>query len=126
MNSINVIAPYDYKGLWVFDDARVGLLQEPFVGGADTMIDVLVSGIPNAKQGFRMVFSASEFPGSTLKLDWVRAEKSGNVYRSEEMGMEGWLCPALFKYFESAPASIYLKVEAKAPSRTSPRPSPSD
>ena len=115
MNSINVIAPYDYEGLWVFDDARVGLLQEPFMGGADTMIDVLVADIPNAKQGFRMVFSASEFPGSTLKLDWARAEKSGNVYRSEEMGMEGWLCPALFKYFESAPASIYLKVEAKRP-----------
>lgn len=114
MNSINVIAPYDYEGLWVFDDARVGLVQEPFVGGADTIIDVLVADIPDAKRGFRIVFSASEFPGGTQKLDWVRAEKSGNVYRSEALGMEGWLCPALFQYFESAPASIYLKVEAKA------------
>jgi hypothetical protein len=25
--------------MWVFDDPRVGLTQEPFVAGADTMID---------------------------------------------------------------------------------------
>lgn len=86
MNSLFVIAPYDYEGLWVFDDGRVGLRQEPFVGGADTMIDAMVADIP---------------------------EKSGNIYRSEELGMEGWLCPALFKYFESAPAALYLRVEAK-------------
>ena len=113
MNSLFVIAPYDYGGLWVFDDERVGLEQEPFVGGADTMIDALVADIPDAKQGFRIVFSASAFPVYTQKLNWVRPELSGNVYRSEELGMEGWLCPALFKYFDSAPAEIYLKVEAK-------------
>jgi hypothetical protein len=115
MNSLFVIAPYDYEGLWVFDDERVGLEQEPFVGGADTMIDAMVADIPDAKKGFRIVFSASEFPGFTNKLDWVRPEKSGNIYRSAELGMEGWLCPALFKYFASAPPEIYLKVEAKPP-----------
>jgi len=53
MNSLFVIAPYDYEGLWVFDDERVGLEQEPFVSGADTMIDALVAGIPrlHAKAG---------------------------------------------------------------------------
>ena len=25
--------------------------------------------------------------------------------------MEGWLCPALFKYFENAPEAIYVKAE---------------
>jgi hypothetical protein len=39
MNEIHVISPYKYHGTWVFDDARVGLLQEPFVAGADTWID---------------------------------------------------------------------------------------
>jgi hypothetical protein len=115
MNSLFVIAPYDYEGLWVFDDDRVGLEQEPFVGGADTMIDALVADIPDAKQGFRIVFSASAFPGYTQKFEWVRPELSGNVYRSAELEMEGWLCPALFKYFENAPQEIYLKVEAKPP-----------
>jgi hypothetical protein len=31
MNAINVIWPYKHHGMWVFDDARVGLVQEPFV-----------------------------------------------------------------------------------------------
>jgi hypothetical protein len=39
MNAINVIAPYKHLGMWVFDDPRVGLSQEPFVSGADAMID---------------------------------------------------------------------------------------
>jgi len=25
--------------------------------------------------------------------------------------MEGWLCPALFRYFPSAPREIYVEVE---------------
>ena len=61
MNSINVIAPYKYEGLWVFDDEKVGLVQEPFVGGADTMIDAIVENIPDADSGFRIIFSADEF-----------------------------------------------------------------
>ena len=28
--------------------------------------------------------------------------------------MEGWLCPALFKYFDTAPKEIYVKAEPKA------------
>ena len=37
MNAINIIAPYRHLDMWVFDDPRVGLSAEPFVGGADTM-----------------------------------------------------------------------------------------
>ena len=43
MNAINVIKPYKHHGMWVFDDPRVGLVQEPFVAGADTMIDRVVA-----------------------------------------------------------------------------------
>ena len=38
-NAIAVIYPYKYQGLWVFDDDRVGLVHEPFVAGADVLID---------------------------------------------------------------------------------------
>ena len=51
MNAINVIAPYSHLGMWVFDDKRVGLVEEPFVGGADTMIDRITAHIPNADKG---------------------------------------------------------------------------
>ena len=111
MNAINIIAPYKHLGLWVFDDEKVGLIEEPFVGGADTIIDTLVAGIPNAEAGFRAIFSADAFPGYNVRLEWVRAETNGNVYRCTEVGMEGWLCPALLKYFEAPPHEIYVKVE---------------
>jgi hypothetical protein len=51
MNAINLIIPYRYEGMWVFDDPRVGLDKEPFVSGADAMIDVLVADLPNAQYG---------------------------------------------------------------------------
>ena len=38
INSINLIAPYKYLDMWIFDDNCTGLVQEPFVGGADAMI----------------------------------------------------------------------------------------
>lgn len=58
MNSIIAIHPYMYQGLWVFDDPAVGLVQEPFVSGADDIIDRMVENIPDAQQGFTLLFSA--------------------------------------------------------------------
>ncbi|RYD85107.1 MAG: hypothetical protein EOP84_03530 [Verrucomicrobiaceae bacterium] len=113
MNSLFVIAPYKYHGSWVFDDERVGLHREPFIAGIDTMIDRLVAEIPNAEAGFRATFSASPFPGYTTKLVQQRSESGGTWYQSEELGMEGWLCPALFKYYETAPPELYVKLEPR-------------
>lgn len=113
MNTLMVIAPYKYEGMWVFDDPTVGLSKEPFIAGIDTMIDKVVASIPNAERGFRAIFSASPFPGSQFKLEWRRAEAGGNWYYSDQFKMEGWLCPALFKYFQSAPGEIYVKAEEK-------------
>jgi hypothetical protein len=59
-----------------------------------------------------MLFSAQPFPGYHEKLAWVREEMGGNIYRSETLNVEGWLCPALFRYFDKAPAEIYAKAEA--------------
>jgi len=114
MNALRVIAPYKYQGTWVFDDPAVGLSREPFIAGIDTMIDKAVAEIPNAEKGFRAIFSASPFPGANLKLDWQRPESDGNWYYSDQFKMEGWLCPALLKYFPTAPREIYVKLEPKS------------
>src|SRR4051812_29239457 len=111
MNSLMVIAPYKWNGMWVFDDPAVGLSKEPFIAGIDTMIDRMTANIPNAERGFRALFSAHEFPGATEKLEWRRGESGGNWYYSDHYQMEGWLCPALFKYFTQAPKTIYVKPE---------------
>jgi hypothetical protein len=52
MNAIYVISPYEHHGMWVFDDTRVGLVQEPFGSGADTWIDHVVADIPDAEKEF--------------------------------------------------------------------------
>ena len=113
MNSIGVISPYKYEGMWVFDDPAVGLLREPFVSGIDTMIDRLVAAIPAADRGFRLLFSATPFPGDTVRLEWRREEFGGNWYFCPKLDLEGWLCPALFRYFDTAPPELYARVEPK-------------
>jgi Family of unknown function (DUF6717) len=114
VNSLLVIAPYKYQGVWVFDDPTIGLSREPFIAGIDAMIDKAVADIPNAEKGFRAIFSALPFPGANLKLEWRREESGGNWYYSDTFKMEGWLCPALLKYFPTAPREIYVKVEPKS------------
>jgi hypothetical protein len=114
MNVINIIEPYRLLDMWVFDDPRVGLSQEPFVGGADTLIDRATAHLPNAAQGFVMVFSAIPFPGYEFQLEWRRQEGPGNVYYSPDFDQEGWLCPALLRYFEQPPREIYVQIKAKA------------
>ena len=117
MNSILIIHPYKYDGVWDFDDPKVGLVQEPFVSGADTLIDKMVEGMPAAEAGVTILFSARPFPGYQHEFVWQREEHGGNWYKSEEYGMEGWLCPALFKYFDEAPERIFVQVKGKAHSK---------
>lgn len=111
-NAIYVIKPYKWEGLWVFDDPNVGLVKEPFVGGADTMIDVATAPIPNATKGFLAIFSASDFPDAQIVLERVREDRGGNVYRWKEKELEGWLCPALLRYFAEPPAQLFIQVKA--------------
>lgn len=113
-NQIMVIRPYRWNGQWVFDDERVGLDKEPFVAGADTMIDAATQrkGIANPDEGFLLLFSGQPFPGAEMELIWLREEYGGNVYGWE--GREGWLCPALLRYFEQPPKKIYVQMRDAA------------
>jgi hypothetical protein len=118
MNAIRTIEPYQHSGMWVFDDASVGLCREPFVAGVPEVIDALVKDIPNAARGFRLLFSTEAFPGYQAHAEWLREEFGGNWYRWPKLGMEGWLCPALFKYFDKAPPKLFARVEAIEPSES--------
>ncbi|MFK7776984.1 MAG: hypothetical protein QM501_02525 [Gimesia sp.] len=110
-NAMMVIAPYRHQGTWVFDDSSAGLVKEPFVAGVPEMIDVIVKDIKNADDGFRLIFSANPFPEYQKKLIWLRGDQGGNYYRFEDSDMEGWICPAMFKYYETAPKELYVKAE---------------
>ena len=113
MNTIFAIHPYKTEGVWVFDDARVGLAQEPFVSGADEIIERSVVGLDHPEDGFTLLFSANPFPGHQVTLEWRRSEMGGNWYYHARADIEGWLCPALLKYFDPAPQRIYAQFRSK-------------
>lgn len=110
-NYMMVIKPYWYEGTWVFDDESVGLNQEPFVAGVPEIIDNMVKNIPDAREGFRLTFSASPFPNYQYEFSWVREEYGGHWYRLEGQEAQGWLCPAMFNYFDSAPMKLYARAD---------------
>ena len=111
MNSILVIRPYKYEGVWVFDDPATDLVREPFVSGADVILDRMTASLPSAASGFTLLFSEQPFPGYQCEFQWRREEFGGNWYFSPQYDMEGWLCPALFKYFPTAPERIYAQAK---------------
>ena len=128
-NVLNVIQPYWYANCWVFDDASRGLEKESLegrfeadlreirvlarlVGGRVTkMIDYLVKDIRNAREGFTLLFSSQPFSGYQVELNRIAEENGGCLYRGKNHGAEAWLCPALFRYFETTPGSLYMKAE---------------
>ena len=116
-NQLLILAPYWWQGTWVFDDDRFGLEREPFVEGAPAIITRVVSraglDLERARRdGIRLLFSASPFPGFQEEASRIRPEREGWWYRTIEPELEGWLCPELFNYFDDAPERLYVKAEA--------------
>jgi hypothetical protein len=111
-NSISVIHPYLDEGEWCFDDPSVGLEREPFVAGMDMIIDRAVMEMDDPGGGFTLLFSDSPFPSAT-PLKWIEEESGGNWYECAEYGLSGWCCPALLKYFDSAPKEIYFQAKER-------------
>ena len=128
-NVLNVIQPYWYANYWVFDDASKGLEKESLEGrfeaelreimvlarliggGVTKMIDYLVKDIPNAREGFILLFSSQPFAGYRVQLSRIAEENGGCLYRGKNYSAETCLSPALFRYFETTPESLYMKAE---------------
>ena len=114
-NSIMIIHPYWKHNIWCFSDEATGLVDEPFVAGADIVISMLVTSkgiLIDAEKGFNLIFSNGEFPDYDLMAEHTGEYGSGNTYETMINGeLRGlWLCPALLKYLNPAPKQIYVKV----------------
>jgi len=114
-NSIMIIHPYWKHNTWCFTDPNTGLVDEPFVAGADTAISMLVDskgGMVDAEKGIDIMFSDGQFPGYDIVADHIEEYGSGNNYSTIINGEYQllWLCPALLKYMNPAPKQIYVKV----------------
>jgi hypothetical protein len=131
MTVIMPLTIYPYllgNSCWVFDDERTGLKEEAFVLGMSEMISRVVEArsIPRAAAGFALTFDEAPFQHD-VELRWLAPTKAaaalhyrptdipafGNWYKADVLGQEmiGWLCPALFLYFNQAPKTIYAKAE---------------
>lgn len=116
MSDVLKIRPYwaDIIRTWVFDDEAAGLVQEPFVSGTDVMISKMLElyEINFPELGFILKFSDKSFVGFQERLSWAYEEMDGNWYEWKRMGMQGWLCPALFCYYDEAPKILHVKMES--------------
>jgi len=130
-DALIAIEPYWCGGVWVFDDAAKGLEKESVEGcfeaefremkvlarliggGVTKLIDYLVKDIPDAREGFTLLLSARPFPGYQVELGRIAEEDDGCLYRGRNHSTEAWLSPALFRYFDAAPDSLYVKAEPK-------------
>jgi hypothetical protein len=116
-NGVFCIVPTRNRaGIWAFTDKKAGLEDEPFVGEINDMIDHLVKDISGAKNGFALFFSdkpIKDFQMSfTLQESGIAFENEvGATYTCDQLNIDGWLCPALFCYFEAPPKKLYVRAE---------------
>ena len=81
--------------------------------GIPEMIAHFIDGIPDAEHGFNLLFSTEPFSGFQAELQWCREDAGGNWYREVATDLEGWLCPALFGYFDQAPRRLYVAAQPR-------------
>ena len=109
MNSIFRILVRLVDGLWVFDDLKFGVKEQPFVFGSDLILVKMVARVDEELDRVNILFSSIPFPGSEHCLEFVREETEGFVYRWEDEKLQGWMSPSLRNYFPDPPPKIFLQ-----------------
>lgn len=104
----------DSTNYWVFDDLSRGLQREPLVMGADRILDEIrldehIAG-PGVPDTLILTFSGQNFPGAQYTFERREHENGGFWYYWPQGDRRGWLCPALFKYFDQAPEKLHMHV----------------
>jgi hypothetical protein len=114
-SQIQSIHPYRTEGLWAFDDPATGLVRELLILGTDEIIDDLVEKHldASAHAGFTLIFSHQPFPGYHIALKRAEPDSGGYWYARLPDGKRGWLCAALFEYFDQAPLELYARGERR-------------
>jgi hypothetical protein len=114
-NSVMVLSPYSSGGRgWIFDAPELNVYREAFVAGADSYIDLMTKNkdIIDAREGFKLTFSAGEFPGADDVVKWKEKVGAGDTYHSEKYNHDLWLCPCLRSFYPlAAPEQIYVKFD---------------
>ena len=110
MNALFRILIQRQNGLWVFDDERFGIVDQPLVFGIDLILEKMVSALGEELDRVNVLFSDIPFPGSEHCLEFIREETEGVVYRWADHNLQGWISPSLRNYFTEPPPKIYLQL----------------
>jgi hypothetical protein len=79
--------------------------------GVPEIIDQAVIHLPNVNAGFTVLFNNTGLPKPDLVLSKLYEEAGGNGYKCDPTGMQGWPCPALYKYYPVAPDQLFIKIQ---------------
>jgi len=109
-NSVFRVLVRVIDGLWVFDDLKFGIREQPFVFGSDLILEKMVAEVGGEIDRMNILFSGIPFPGSEHCLKFVREETEGFVYRWQDHNLQGWMSPSLRNYFPEPPPKIYLQL----------------
>lgn len=109
-NSCFMIQPYKLGKVWVFDDERFGLDQEPFVGQTNRVIDNMLRIKGLSTDRCAIIFSANEFPEYDAEFTLSETNGTSSWYYDEITETIFWLCPALLHYFPKPPKKIFIKL----------------
>jgi hypothetical protein len=127
----------DKQFFWAFDFPALGIMQEPFVDGIPEILESAIESelrIRADKEGGIFPVVATRLPGFivmfetsqackerppilephrgriTIELQKVEPKNGGTVYKDTTTNMQGWLCPALNKFFPESPETIWVRV----------------
>ena len=109
-NSIFRVNARLVDGLWVFDDSKFEIREQPFVFGSDLILEKMLAEGGEELDRVNILFSGIPFPGSVHCLEFVREETQGFVYRWVDHNLQGWMSPSLRNYFPDPPPKIYLQL----------------
>jgi hypothetical protein len=119
-NSLFKLHAYLKDNTWMFDDEKRGIVEEPFVAGADIMFDFMSGRVMSpANDTCDIVFSATPIPDHDVHATLTGDDGHDGHYYDvqkfnqfpEGVGFEFWLCPALLEFFNKAPDNLYVKVQ---------------
>lgn len=119
-NSMLALQLYRNAGTWCFTDESRNLTNEPFVLGMPTIIDKVIKDNNIDSPTPTVIFSSEEFPQCQGYLAYEMFEQGGVWYSLQELHkplkypgetLQGWLCPATLKFFDTHPKRIYFKLE---------------
>ena len=96
---------YRLDGDWYMDDPEKEIVLEELIRGMPEIIEHLVG---KRTDRFMCTFSDRPLPGKSEVLQKDIESEGGCWYMLQGTSLRGWLCPTIFRYFNTVPQVIYL------------------